>query len=240
MDDLADHSEVQAEDPVPLGGKTYALTKTQLNYLISSILRNISSSNQNRNNVIGGSGGGSVIDTPVEDAYATVNASMNATSLTEETTLSDDEKITMIFYVLVFFIWYGGLIFICLIGFGVYQKPSSYEMYRKFVDRKEIREKLKREKLEEHQRKKLTRQSSYGSSMSGNSFDQSKASINGGLSVSNPSYSFYVNRSPRSVPSTFILSSTVYSEEEEGLLVAKSPGSPKLDGGKNGQVMFDI
>jgi len=65
------------------------------------------------------------------------------------------EPATVAIYVSVFFLWYGGLIFVCLIGLGVYKKPNSYEIYKKFVDRQDLKEQIKREKQEEKQQKQM-------------------------------------------------------------------------------------
>ena len=238
MDPLRDNSN-GPEDSAEYAGKTYALTQKQLNYLIASIVKNLSASTQNEQKIPS-----SVVIDPVGDNSVfnpALNNSVNMTSAVTIEDLSDDEKITMIFYVLVFFLWYGGLIFLCLIGFGVYKKPSSYETYRKFVDRKELREKLKQEKHEELEKRRMLRQSSFGSSWSGNSLDQSRSSYNnGGLNISSSSYNFYTNKSPRSVPS-FALSSMVYSEEEEGLLGNGTPETTKPKSPtRNGQVIFEM
>lgn len=237
MDPLKGNSN-GLEEPAEYAGKTYALTQKQLNYLISSIVKNLSASTQNEQN-----SPGSDLLNPIGDnsgLNSGLNNTINMTSAVTIEDLSDDEKITMIFYVLVFFLWYGGLIFMCLIGFGVYKKPSSYEIYRKFVDRKELREKLKEQKHQELEKRKILRQSSFGSSMSGNSLDQSRSSYNnGGMNISSSSYNFYTNKSPRSVPS-FALSSLVYSEEEEGLLGNGTPEPPQKSPVRNGQVIFEM
>lgn len=235
MDQLT-NSSTPVDEPTAVVGKTYTLTEKQLNYLISSIIRNISLASNN-DRVGGGSSATNILE---ENSLNTVvNSSVNVTSVVTPDELSDDEKITMIFYVLVFFVWYGGLIFLCLIGFGVYKKPSSYEIYRRFVDRKEIREKLKQKKQEELEKRKVLRQSSLGSSMSTCSFDQARDSSNGGLNFSNHSCNLYLNRSPRSVPSSFAMGSTIYPEEEEGLLNSSDNPLPKSPS-ENGRVVFDF
>ena len=46
--------------------------------------------------------------------------------------LADQEALTLVLYVGIFFLWYGGLIFGCLVGLGVYNKRhQSYTLYQR-------------------------------------------------------------------------------------------------------------
>ena len=188
--------------------KTYQLTEKELWNILATLIKNVSSNSDDG------------LATQISDPPC-VTPALNTTNSTELVEGIDDND-TMIIFVLVFFLWYGGLIFVCLIGFGVYKKPTSYEVYKQFVDRDDIREQLKQKKEEERKQRRLLRQHSTSSMMSAFSLPEHYG--NGQLQLSNN------QKLSRSYPSSKAMESLVRVEEDEALLesseIESEQGSP--------------
>ena len=202
--------------------KTYILTEKQLWNLLSSVLTNISlTDNQDK-----------VVHNPELSTRIAETSTANMTSLTDDN-LTDEDKM-MIFYTLIFFVWYSALIFACLIGFGVYKTPSSYQIYKKFVDREELRQKLKEEKMSEYHRRKSLRQNSFVSlCTSPSSASELSNSCNGTF------FSSSHERGALIISTSLGLGSSVHKEEEESLL--DNQQNSKIDKlSTNGRVVFEM
>lgn len=203
MDTSSHAASTTSSSSSEVSEKLIQLSERQLWNLLTALMRNLSSPS-------------SSLEQPPHLTQTTysITSTVNMTSTTS--TASTDDRTTMIAFVLVFFIWYGGVIFVCLIGFGVYKKPSSYEVYRKFVERRDIREQMKQMKDEERKQRQMRRQNSSLSMYSSNSADVANGQIK--------------TRGIRSFPSAIgIVSTRVNEEEEDGLLNADtSPTSENL------------
>lgn len=201
--------------------KVYELTEKELWNIISYVLRNVSLPRED--SLL------SIPDTHSNDSTVNITTTLHLPS--DE--FSDDEKMTLL-YVFIFFTWYGALIFGCLIGCGVYKTPGSFQTYKTFVDRQDLRDKLRREKLAERQRRKLERQYSAASTICTSPSTGSNLSMshNGGVNFCN----LYGRGSPPMAGN-----STIYQEEEEGLLDDQISGhsDSKLPG-SNGVVVFEL
>lgn len=183
----------------------YNLTERDLFNLISRIVNDLKNSDVH-------------IASPVITGTEMTTKSINITMSTTASELTNEESNAMLVFVLVFFLWYGGLIFICLIGLGVYKKPKSNKMYESFVERREMKEKLKQQKEEERKQRRMMRQNSDVSMFSTRSLDLPNG--NGKLP-----HSGYV--SPRSLPSSLAFNSLVrHQEENEYDLESDPPSSP--------------
>lgn len=203
-----------------LGENMYVLTEKQLWQLLSAVMKNLTYQEPGNEGTTT-----AAVDPGYSTPYdsASINSTMsNALNTTTSAAdqLSDEEKLEMVYYLIFFFLWYGALIFGCLIGFGVYKTPGSFIMYKKFVDRQDIRERLKKEKMEEIQRKKMQRQSSIVSAMfesmsNGSDFSNS---CNGGILPIPPYERLITTTGCRSAPSGLPAHSTIYQEEDEQVL----------------------
>lgn len=209
--------------PAYVNEKSYIISEQQLWNLVSFLVRNIS------NDKPAISFGSTITTVANEYNITTINANFSRAPVD----LTEDEEITMIFYILIFFVWYGGIIFVCLIGFGVYKTSSSYDIYKAFVEREELRAQIKQEKLDKLEKKRLQRQSSEASSMciTLSVGSDLSTSWNGGVYRS----SFERNSrlpSPRS-PNSIV-------QEEEETLLANNSNVEKPANKSHKLVVFDL
>lgn len=230
--------------------KTYKLTEKQLWDLLSSVLKNITNSKES-----------AVVNLPLPqpEAFPVTTPvtsvpvsgfsiqSINMTAGTTSEDLSDDEKIMMIYYVLILFLWYGGIIFVCLIGFGVYKTPRSKQIYRNFVERQELRETLKQKKLDEIKMRKMERQNSVISSIMSNANDSAKGSIELSLSWPNANGNMLRRSSSgdrgfsKGYSSSLQMSSAVYQEDERLLKEETNhTADQKVELRVNGRAVFEV
>lgn len=211
--------------------RVYKLTEKQLWNIMCSVFKNISLLAESE----GRSTSTSQQPMSFGSPHINPNVTSNITTLSEN--LSVDDRM-MVYYVLVFFIWYGALIFGCLIGAGVYKTPGSFHTYKRFVDREDLRNKLKEQKLAEIERKRTQRQNSIQSTICASPSSASELSVScngGGLHMN--AHGRLIIESPRSV----LVASTIYQEEEEALLEDQLTTSPKSKmPDTNEFIVFDI
>lgn len=128
-----------------------SIKHSDLRYLLQELLRNLT---QARNSP-------TLTNAPTDNSNYTQTTQHEVNSSSVGTEGKDDADITMFIYLGLFFLWYGGFIYGCLIGMGVYNKrPKSATLYQRFVERGDIREELRKRKEEMVQHRRMQRRAS--------------------------------------------------------------------------------
>lgn len=123
------------------------MREVDLRNVILTLIRNMTKVNKDN-----------VIDKKAEDIEAVSVSVPQNLNLTISEDLSEDSDLALLMYLALFFLWYGAIIYGCLIGCGIYNKRRrTVTLYQAFVERTDLREQLRKRKEELRERRRHQR-----------------------------------------------------------------------------------
>mgnify|MGYP001791111911 CR=1 FL=1 len=147
--------------------KIIAMEHNELRYLLQQLIRNLT---QEKDSIMTNAEENVTVIENNNTFINLTNIGGNSSSLIEHN--PDRSDISLAIYLGLFFLWYGGIIYGCLIGMGVYnRRRKSATLYQTFVERNDIREELRKRKEQLVQHRRMQHRASCTSQQSIGSFN---------------------------------------------------------------------